>query len=69
MKAVREIDERGEDAVAAAAEILNLPADRLRAALRYYGANREEIDAEIAQADEDSRAAEEGWRAEQRLLA
>ncbi|HYV01167.1 MAG TPA: hypothetical protein VEM93_02330, partial [Actinomycetota bacterium] len=69
VKAVREIDERGEDAVAAAAEILNLPADRLRAALRYYGANREEIDAEIAQADEDSRAAEEGWRAEQRLLA
>ena len=69
VKAVREIDERGEDALVAAAEILNLPADRLRVALRYYGAYGEEIDAEIAQADEDSRAAEEGWRAEQRLLA
>src|SRR5215475_8916096 len=68
-KVVREFDERGERAVKAAADLLNLPAERVRLALRYYGAYPDEIDAEMAMADEESRAAEEGWRAEQRLLA
>ena len=68
-KVVREFDERGERAVKAAAELLNLPAERVRLALRYYGAYPDEIDAEMAMADEESRAAEEAWRAEQRLLA
>jgi len=65
-KVVREFDER---AVKAAAELLNLPAERVRLALGYYGAYPDEIDAEMAMADEESRAAEEAWRAEQRLLA
>ena len=68
-KVVREFDERGERAVKAAADLLNLPAERVRLALRYYGAYPDEIDAEMAMADEESRAAEEAWRAEQRLLA
>lgn len=68
-KVVREFDERGERAVKAAAELLNLPAERVRLALGYYGAYPDEIDAEMAMADEESRAAEEAWRAEQRLLA
>lgn len=68
-KAVRELDERRERAISAAAEMLNLPVERVRLALRYYGAYPDEIDAEMAMADEESRAAEEAWQAEQRLLA
>jgi hypothetical protein len=69
IKAAREVDERGEEAVTAVADLLNLPVERVRAALRYYAAYPYEIDAEVALADEESLAAEEGWRAQQRLLA
>ena len=68
-KAARELDERGERAMVAAAELLNLPAERVRLALRYYGTYPHEIDAEMALAEEESRAAEEAWQAEQKLLA
>ena len=67
--AAREVQERGEAAVAVVAELLNLHADRVRTALRYYATFPEEIDAEVTQAEEESRAAEVAWRAEQRLLA
>jgi hypothetical protein len=67
--AAREVDERGDEAVAALAELLTLPAERVRAALRYYAAHADEIDAEVAMANEESRAAEDAWRVEQRLLA
>jgi hypothetical protein len=60
---------RGPDAIAAAAEMLNLPASRIRAAMHYYAAYPDEIDAEIEQADAESRAAEAAWETEQRLLA
>ncbi|HVA58939.1 MAG TPA: hypothetical protein VNG13_00155 [Mycobacteriales bacterium] len=69
VKVTREVDERGEAAVRAVAELLNLPAARIHCALRYYTAYPEEIDAELELADADSRAAEEAWRAKQRLLA
>jgi hypothetical protein len=68
-KVLRELDERGEQAIKAAAELLNLPPERIRLALRYYGAYPDEIDAEVALADEESRAAEAAWQAERRLLA
>lgn len=68
-KVVSELDERGERAITAAADMLNLPVERVRLALSYYGAHPQEIDAEIAMADEESRAAEHAWQAEQRLLA
>jgi hypothetical protein len=68
VKVLREIDERGEAAVAAAAEVLALPQPRVRAALHYYAAYQEEIDAEIDEADRASLAAENAWRVEQRLL-
>lgn len=68
-KMVRELDERGERAIEAAAELLNLPAERVRQALHYYGTYPGEIDAEVAMADQESRTAEEAWQAEQRLLA
>ena len=69
VKFLREIDERGPDAVAAAAEMLRLPEAHVRTAMHYYSAHPDEIDDAIAQADEESRAAEAAWHAEQRLLA
>jgi hypothetical protein len=69
VKFLREVDERGSAAIAAAAEVLSLPEAKIRTAMHYYSAYPAEIDAEIEQADAESRAAEEAWEAEQRLLA
>lgn len=69
VKATREVDERGEVAVPAVADILNLDEEHMRAALRYYADHQDEVDAEIALADEESARAEEAWLAQQRLLA
>jgi hypothetical protein len=69
VKFLREIDERGPDAVAAAAEMLRLSEAQVRIAMHYYSANPDEIDSEITQADEESLAAEAAWLAEQQLLA
>jgi hypothetical protein len=66
---LREIDERGPDAVAAAVEMLNLSESMVRAAIHYYAAYPDEIDAEIEQANAESRSAEAAWETEQRLLA
>jgi len=68
-KVIRELDERGEAAVTTAAELLNLTPEQVRVALRYYAAFPEEIEAEIALADEESQAAERSWCIQQRLLA
>jgi hypothetical protein len=69
VKFLREIDERGPDAVSAAAEVLRLSKAQVRIAMHYYSAFPDEISEEITQADEESRAAEVAWQAEQRLLA
>jgi hypothetical protein len=66
---LREVDERGPAAVAAAVEMLNLSESMVRAAIHYYAAYPGEIDAEIEQADAESRSAEAAWETEQRLLA
>src|SRR5215831_3960056 len=68
IKTVRDVEERGDEAIVVASEWLNLPGERVRTALRYYAAYADEIDAELAQAEEESRAAEDAWHAEQRLL-
>lgn len=69
VKASREMDERGEAAVRAVAELLNLAGEQVRAALRYYADHQGEVDAEIALADEESAQAEKAWMVQQRLLA
>jgi hypothetical protein len=69
VKFLREIDERGPDAVVAAAEVLRLTEAQVRIVMHYYSAYPDEIGEEIAQADEESQAAEAAWQAEQRLLA
>jgi hypothetical protein len=69
VKFLREVDDRGPDAVEAAVEVLGLSPAQVRIAMHYYSAFPDEIDEEIAQADEESLAAETAWLAEQRLLS
>lgn len=60
---------KGEEAIAATAELLNLSELQVRTAVRYYGAYPEEIDARIRRDAEEADAAEEAWRREQAALA
>jgi hypothetical protein len=60
---------RGEKAIAAAAELLNLTDSQVRTAVRYYGAYPEEIDERIKRNVEEADAAEAAWRREQAALA
>ncbi len=69
IKFLREIDERGSDAVVAATDVLHLSEAQVRIAMHYYSAYRDEINHEIDQADQESQAAEAAWLAEQQLLA
>jgi len=69
VKFLREIDERGPAALDAAAEVLAIDASRIAIAVSYYTAFPDEIDAEIAEADDASARAEEAWRVQQRLIA
>jgi hypothetical protein len=69
VKFIREIDESGTDTVVATAEKLNLPAGRIVTALRYYADHADEIDAQIQQAEAESRRAEALWMARRVLRA
>ena len=69
IKLLREIDERGPAAVDAAAEVFAVDASRISTAISYYSDYADEIDAEIADADEASRRAENAWRIQQRLIS
>ena len=69
IKFLREIDERGPAAIAAAAEVFAVDASRISTAISYYGDYPDEIDAEIADADEASARAEAAWRVQQQLIA
>lgn len=68
VKVLREVDERGPEALVAAAKMLNLSEPKVHSAMRYYADHAVEIDAEVDQADADSAAAEAAWEASQRLL-
>ena len=68
VKFLREVDERGPAALDAAAEVFAVDPSHISAALSYYGDYRDEIDAEIAQADEASERAEAAWRIQQNLI-
>jgi hypothetical protein len=69
IKFLRESDERGPAALDAAADVLALDASRIATAVSYYSDYRDEIDAEIADADEASVRAEEAWRIQSQLIA
>lgn len=69
IKFLREVDERGPAAIDAAAEVFAVDASRIGTAISYYGDYADEIDAEIADADEASAHAEAAWRVQQQLIA
>jgi hypothetical protein len=69
IKFLREVDERGPAAIDAAAEVFAVDASRISTAISYYGDYPDEIDAEIAEADEASAHAEAAWRVQQQLIA
>src|SRR6266498_3049402 len=69
IKFLREVDERGPDAIDAAAEVFAVDASRIGTAVSYYGDYRAEIDAEIDDAEEASARAEKAWRVQQQLIA
>jgi hypothetical protein len=60
---------RGEEAIDATAELLNLTDSQVRTAVRYYGAFTDEIDRRIALNTEDADEAEAAWQREQAALA
>jgi len=69
IKFLREVDERGPAAIDAAAEVFAVDTSRVNTAISYYGDYSDEIDAEIAEADEASARAEAAWRVQQQLIA
>jgi hypothetical protein len=69
IKFLREVDERGPSAIDAAAEVFAVDTSRISTAISYYGDNSDEIDAEIAEADEASERAEAAWLIQQQLIA
>src|SRR6266851_3356089 len=69
IKFLHEVDERGPAAIDAAAEVFAVDTSRISTAISYYGDYSDEIDAEIAEADEASARAEAAWRVQQHLIA
>jgi hypothetical protein len=69
VKFLRESEERGEQAIAAAAEVFNIDPAWVTTGVRYYADYRHEVDAEITEADDESVRAEQAWLAQQRLIA
>lgn len=60
---------RGEEAISATAELLDLTDHQVRIAVRYYSSFNDEIDRRIALNSEDADEAEAAWQREQAALA
>jgi uncharacterized protein (DUF433 family) len=60
---------RTEGGVEEAAEYLAVPAAKVRAAMRYYAAFKDEVDQWVRRARERAEAEERAWRTEQEILA
>ena len=69
VKFLREIDERGPAALAAAAEVFAVDVSRITSAVSYYADYGAEVDAEIEAAEEASVRAERAWSVQQKLIA
>ena len=66
---VMETVRNSANSVDEAAEYLGVPVAKVRAAVRYYAAYRDEVDDFAARATAMAERAEDGWRAEQEILA
>jgi hypothetical protein len=69
MTTVKSGKARGEEAISATAELLDLSDSQVRTAVRYYGVFADEIDRRIALNSEDADEAEAAWGREQAALA
>lgn len=65
---LRSLDKSGEAVIVEAAEWLGLAESQVRAALGYYGAFPDEIDARIVANEAAAAEAEREWETQQRLL-
>ncbi|MGH9122144.1 MAG: hypothetical protein ACRDYC_09410, partial [Acidimicrobiales bacterium] len=65
---VRSLDSKGDAAVGEAAAWLSLGQEQVRAALGYYGAFPEEVDARIAANEAAADQAQREWEIQQQLL-
>ncbi|MGI8461501.1 MAG: hypothetical protein ACR2OC_07690, partial [Solirubrobacterales bacterium] len=65
----RELDERGEEAIALTSSLTGRDADQVRVAVRYYAAYDTEIDSWIEANERAASEAELAWRREQGLPA
>jgi len=69
MATLKDGEVRGDAAIAATAELLELTELQVRTAVRYYGAYPEEIDERVRRNIEEADEAEAAWRREQAALA
>lgn len=69
MMTLKGAPKRGEEAIVATAELLDLSEAEVRTAVRYYAAFPDEVHERIARNVEDADAAEAAWRREQAALA
>jgi hypothetical protein len=69
MQTVKSGKARGDAAVAATADLLNLTESQVRIAVRYYAAHTDGIDERIRRNVEEADAAEAAWKREQAALA
>ena len=65
---LEDIEETGEEAIAAAAKWVNLPEGQIRNAVRYYTEYREEIDERIRRNREFAEREHAAWEREQEAL-
>lgn len=69
MATLKDGEARGDAAIGATAELLELTELQVRTAVRYYSAYPEEIDERIRRNIEEADEAEAAWRREQAALA
>jgi hypothetical protein len=69
MAAIKSGKARGEEAIAATAELLKLTESQVRTAVRYYSAFPDEIDRRITLNTADADESKAAWQREQAALA
>lgn len=68
-QAIRDSEVRGDAAIDAIADELDLTPAKVRIALAYFGSYAAEVESEIADNEREAEAALRAWESQQRLLA
>lgn len=68
VRVVLGVGQRGEAAIARAADLAGLSPDQVRATLAYYAEFRDEVDGWIRRVDEEAAQAETAWHRQRALL-